>query len=129
MAYRAFLLPNKPCFLILLYLPRFIHLKNERSLFDVDSNVLSYPDPYINIRWSPSCPFIKTESKSIFNSIIFYVNLVLATISYLHYQFYSLFRSSLSHFVNCIGKIVNHTFHLRRSRFFQYVIYLKTQFF
>jgi len=36
MAYRAFLLPNKPCFLKVLYLLLLKHLKNERSLFDVD---------------------------------------------------------------------------------------------
>jgi hypothetical protein len=36
MAYRAFLLPNKPCFLKELYLLLLKHLKNERSLFDVD---------------------------------------------------------------------------------------------
>ena len=36
MAYRAFLIPNKPCFMQLLYLLRLKHLQNGRSLFDVD---------------------------------------------------------------------------------------------
>jgi len=35
MAYWAFLLPNKPCFLQELYLLHFRHLKNERSLLSL----------------------------------------------------------------------------------------------
>ena len=36
MAYRAFLNPNKPCFLILLYLHFKMNLHNDRTLFDGD---------------------------------------------------------------------------------------------
>jgi len=36
MAYWAFLLPNKPCFLKELYLHFKKNLQNDRSLFDVD---------------------------------------------------------------------------------------------
>jgi len=36
MAYRAFLDPNKPCFLQQLYLLQFKHLHFKRSLFDLD---------------------------------------------------------------------------------------------
>jgi hypothetical protein len=38
MAHRAFLNPNKPCFLQEHYLLQFKHLQNERSLFDVDKD-------------------------------------------------------------------------------------------
>ena len=41
MAYWAFLLPNKPCFLQELYLLPIDNLQNDRSLFDVDTNYVT----------------------------------------------------------------------------------------
>ena len=39
MAKMRFFIPFKPCFLQELYLLHFRHLKNERSLFDVDIDI------------------------------------------------------------------------------------------
>jgi hypothetical protein len=61
MAYRAFLLPNKPCFLILLYLPRFIHLKNERSLFGLYNACHPATSPCVLQRPCSGSPHLRTR--------------------------------------------------------------------